>query len=161
MKTLRESLLDTSDVELNLEPIIKIDNWCKNNIRGTYEIDEKTLIINSPSSIAITNYKLTEFPSYIRFGTVRYGFYCKDCRSLTSLEGAPKEVGGSFVCRYCSSLASLEGAPKEVGGDFYCDYCSSLKSLEGAPKEVGGDFYCDYCSSLKSLEGSQIGRAHV
>jgi hypothetical protein len=38
-------------------------------------------------------------------------------------------------------LTSLEGAPKEVGGNFYCPN-NQLTSLEGAPKEVGGSFWC-------------------
>ena len=61
MKTLcehlYESLLDISDVETNVEPIAMIDNWCKDNIGGNYTIDEKTLTINSSSSITITNRK--------------------------------------------------------------------------------------------------------
>ena len=46
----------------------------------------------------------------------------------------------NFYC-YNNQLTSLEGAPKEVGRDFYCSY-NQLTSLEGAPKEVGRDFDC-------------------
>ena len=76
-----------------------------------------------------------------------------DCshNMLTSLEGAPKGVGGGFYC-YNNKLTSLEGAPKGVGGGFNCGY-NKLTSLEGAPKEVGGDFYC-YNNKLTSLEGA-------
>ena len=85
--------------------------------------------------------------------SIVYGdFDCLWCNNLTSLEGAPKEVGKSFDCSYCSKLESLEGAPKEVGGNFYCSKCSKLESLEGAPKEVGGDFDCRWCDNLTSLE---------
>ena len=73
---------------------------------------------------------------------IKNDFNCSNCNSLTSLKGAPKEVGRDFGCYNCTSLSSFEGAPKEVGGDFYCSYCTSLTSLEGAPKEVGGDFSC-------------------
>jgi hypothetical protein len=38
-------------------------------------------------------------------------------------------------------LTSLEGAPQEVGGGFYC-HNNKLTSLEGAPEKVGGGFYC-------------------
>ena len=156
MRTLYESLLDIDDVEsnLNLELITMIDNWCKDNIEGKYTINKKTLTINSPSSIKITNKELTEFPSYIHFGIVQGNSYCNKCTSLTSLEGAPKEVGTNFFCSNCTSLTSLEGAPEKISNDFYCNGCSSLKSLKGAPKEVGGDFYCSYCDSPKSLEGA-------
>ena len=58
-------------------------------------------------------------------------------------------VDWDFDCSYCSSLVSLEGAPKEVGGSFYCNGCESLTSLKGAPKEVGGWFDCSNCSILK------------
>lgn len=30
------------------------------------------------------------------------------------------KVDGIFSCTYCSSLTSLEGAPKKVGGNFNC-----------------------------------------
>ena len=77
-------------------------------------------------------------------------FNCSD-NQLTSLEGVPKSVGGNF---YCSSnqLTSLEGAPKSVGGDFDC-YNNNLTSLEGVPKSVGGNFYCSK-NQLTSLEGA-------
>ena len=48
-------------------------------------------------------------------------------------------VNGDFSCAN-NKLTSLKGAPKEVGGDFSCAH-NQLTSLEGAPKEVGGDFY--------------------
>jgi hypothetical protein len=76
-----------------------------------------------------------------------------DCRAnrLTSLEGAPKEVGGNFDCAK-NRLTSLEGAPKEVGGGFYCTN-NQLASLEGAPEKVGGTFDC-VNNQLTSLEGA-------
>ena len=132
MRTLYESLLDINDVETSVEQFLMVDKWCKDNIRGLYEIDEKTLTINSPGGIVITNRELVEFPSYIHFGTV-YDFNCNNCPSLKSLKGAPKKVVRNFYCSYCASLESLEGAPKEVGRDFYCNNCTSLKSLKGAP----------------------------
>ena len=61
-------------------------------------------------------------------------------QNLTSLEGAPEEVGGSFYC-YDNELTSLEGAPRIVGGDFSCSD-NKLTSLKGAPEKVGGRFWC-------------------
>ena len=141
MRTLYESLLDINDVETSAEPIAMIDNWCKDNISGNYTIDEKTLTINSSSSITITNHKLVEFPSYIRFGIVNRNFSCSDCTSLESLIGFPKKVGGDFWCDNCTSLKSLEGAPEKVEGVFSCNSCSSLTSLEGA--HANGEIYSD------------------
>ena len=130
MKTLRESLheslLDIKDVEASVDPtamtIMKIDDWCKDNVRGNYVINKKTLTINSSASITITNRELIEFPSYIHFGTVRINFSCDNCTSLKSLVGAPEKVGKNFSCANCTSLESLEGAPKEVGRAFYCKF---------------------------------------
>ena len=76
-----------------------------------------------------------------------------DCsgNQLTSLGGAPKKVGGYFEC-FKNRLTSLEGAPTEVGGRFDCSY-NQLTSLEGAPKEIGGWFDCSY-NQLTSLKGA-------
>ena len=77
------------------------------------------------------------------------GDFSCNSNNLTSLEGAPKEVGGSFSCN-SNNLTSLKGAPKEVGGSFSC-YSNRLTSLEGAPKEVGGDFYVDSIFTEKEI----------
>ena len=77
-------------------------------------------------------------------------FWC-DANQLTSLEGAPQIVGGSFSYSI-NQLTSLKGAPQIVGKDFNC-YDNQLTSLKGAPKEVGGSFYCSY-NQLTSLKGA-------
>lgn len=68
---------------------------------------------------------------------------------MTSLKGAPEEVGGSFTCSY-NKLTSLKGAPKEVYGYFDCSY-NKLTSLEGAPKKVACNFDCSDNPQLKEL----------
>ena len=78
------------------------------------------------------------------------GFYCQN-NKLTSLEGAPQTVGESFDCSY-NQLTSLEGVPQEVGGNFYCDK-NQLISLKGAPQKVGGNFGCSF-NQLSSLKGA-------
>ena len=143
-ESLRESLCEDFFDNAGGSAFKLIDSWCKNNIKGKYVIDEKTLTINSSSDIKIINRSLTEFPSYIHFGTVKGDFICSNCITLKSLKGVPKEVGEDFCCNYCNSLTSLEGAPAKVGGDFYCNDCASLKSLKGAPKEISGNLYCNY-----------------
>ena len=70
MKTLKESILDIDSVQSGIEPISLINEWCKENIWGTYKIDPKTLDINSNGSIRIINKQLTEIPGYIHFGRV-------------------------------------------------------------------------------------------
>lgn len=86
----------------------------------------------------------------IKFGKVTGNFYC-DYNKLTSLDGAPKEVGENFNCDV-NQLTSLRGAPKEIGASFYCNY-NQLVTLRGAPKEVAGNFYCNH-NQLITLEGS-------
>ena len=99
--------------------------------------------------VMLNDKKLTRIP--FNFRSITGSFYCNS-NNLTSLEGAPKKVGGSFYCSNNNNLTSLEGAPEEVGGHFYCNY-NNLTSLEGAPIEVGGDFYCNR-NNLTSLEGA-------
>ena len=61
---------------------------------------------------------------------------------LTSLKGAPKEVGGDFWCSY-NQLTSLEGAPREIGGGFDCSNNPDLHSLDDIG-EVTGKIYKDF-----------------
>ena len=86
----------------------------------------------------------------VDFGKITGDFDCSDL-GLTSLKGAPQEVGGYFDCSY-NQLTSLEGAPQEVGGDFSC-YYNYLTSLEGAPQTIGGGFSCSN-NKLTSLKGA-------
>ena len=86
----------------------------------------------------------------VDFGKITGDFDCSDL-GLTSLKGAPQEVGGYFDCSY-NQLTSLEGAPQEVGGDFHC-YWNELTSLEGAPQTIGGGFSCSN-NKLTSLKGA-------
>lgn len=88
--------------------------------------------------------------SGIKFGKVSSDFACPG-NDLTSLEGAPQEVGGSFYCDD-NKLTSLKGAPQEVGGNFWC-YYNKLTSLDGAPPKVGGSFDCSR-NELIDLKGA-------
>ena len=92
----------------------------------------------------------------IDFGKITGDFCCNESR-LTSLKGAPIEVGEKFDCSY-NRLTSLEGAPQRVGGSFDCGG-NQLTSLKGAPQEVGGGFWCDRNPDLHSLDG--IGKVGV
>ena len=85
----------------------------------------------------------------INFGEIKGDFDCSSLE-LTSLKGAPKEVGGRFKCSN-NYITSLEGSPRTVGRHFDCSD-NRLTSLKGAPKEVGGGFYCN-SNRLTSLRG--------
>ena len=73
-------------------------------------------VINSKSNITIRDTDLVDGKLPFKFGRVDGYFDCSDCSSLTSLEGAPQEVGRDFICSKCTSLTSLEGVPKKLGG---------------------------------------------
>ncbi len=60
-------------------------------------------------------------------------------KKLTSLEPYNLSdiiVTGYFWCSY-NKLTSLKGAPKQVGRNFFC-YGNKLTSLEGLPESIGG-----------------------
>ena len=86
----------------------------------------------------------------IDFGKITGDFCCNESR-LTSLKGAPIEVGEKFDCSY-NRLSSLEGAPQTVGESFDCGG-NQLTSLKGAPQTIERSFYC-YENQLTSLEGA-------
>ena len=153
-----EGLLDrVKNKEVNHKAII--DEFLKENydIRDSYTIKETKdgFIVDVKGNADVKNRNIVSLTNGLfEFGIVDGGFTCQGCKSLRTLEGAPKEVGGWFDCIECKSLTTLEGAPEKVGGTFYCDECKLLKSLEGAPKEVGVNFYCSNCKSLKSLKNA-------
>lgn len=94
------------------------------------------------------NFKdLTELPDLS--GVIVKGNFSCDYNYLTTLKGAPREVGGDFSC-VNNKLVSLEGAPEIVGGHFCCNF-NKLRTLEGAPRDVGESFHCEE-NLLKSLE---------
>ena len=135
-------------MELNKEQIEFLNKYTE----GKWTINEKTGLVDIEGDF-VCSYekyeKLTDFKG-VKFGVVTGSFYCHG-NSLTSLEGAPQEVGGHFNC-FNNKLTSLVGAPQKVEGSFDCHY-NSLESLEGAPQEVGGGFCCSN-NSLTSLEGA-------
>jgi hypothetical protein len=116
---------------------------------GSWTYNSKTGLVDVKGDFWCKGEKLKSLAG-IKFGKVSGYFDCSR-NNLTSLEGAPQEVGRSFRCKG-NKLTSLEGAPQEVGGDFYCTE-NRLTSLEGAPQKVGGDFYCTE-NRLTSLEGA-------
>jgi hypothetical protein len=114
--------------------------WLLNPSNGLVDVD---------GDVYCENQKLENMKG-VSFGRVRGNFSCS-YNEITSLGGAPQEVGGSFSC-LANNLTSLEGAPQVVGVNFNCSG-NKLTSLEGAPQEVGGNFNCSY-NKLTSLEGA-------
>ena len=102
-----------------------------------WEFDPGTGLVNIKGDFDCSWGGLTDFKG-VRFGVIEGSFYCQN-NKLTSLEGAPKEVGKYFNCSD-NKLTSLEGAPQKVGKTFYCSY-NKLTSLDGLPQGFDGDFY--------------------
>jgi len=115
-------------------------------INDPYTINEDGSI-DVDGDVELGHRNLTKIP--FKFRHIHGSFYCYDNR-LTSLEGAPINVGGVFDCGY-NELTSLDGAPNSVGSVFRCDY-NKLASLDGAPNFVGGTFRCCFNLNLPYSE---------
>ena len=159
MKSLKfhfESLLDDEDIFYGANSDKKvIERW----IRDNYRICDKLTIsddfvVYCKGHVFVNNKSITSLTNGLfRWGNVEGNFTC-GYTQITSLEGAPKEVGKNFDCSGCNNLKTLGGAPEKVGGDFWCNACGGLETLEGAPEKVGGEFECSGCNNLKTLEGA-------
>ena len=128
MKSLYESIL--SSTHAGKTSIIKA--WLDENNIKNYTINDKGEV-DVDGDVHLSGLGLTEFPSFIQFGTVKWNFFCNN-NNLTTLKGAPKKVGLGFYCSF-NNLTTLEGAPKEVGWDFNCSD-NNLTSLKGAPRKA-------------------------
>ena len=129
--------------------------WLDKCTRGKWTLNPQTGLVDVNGSFYCNNQNLTDFKG-VRFGVVTWIFVCSD-NELTSLGGAPQEVGVDFNCSY-NNLTSLKDAPQEVGRDFHC-YANELTSLKDAPQKVVGSFWC-YNNELTSLEDApqEVGR---
>ena len=157
------ALKHVDTIKTNLETLAKLEETeiRKHVVNGIYKGDIKIkskYVLPNLSDIIVTGdfrcsyNNLTSLEGAPK--EVGDWFDCSHNNQLISLEYAPKKVGGSFECSYNDQLTSLEGAPKEVVGNFNCSTNNQLTSLEGAPKKVGVEFNCSYNNQLTSLEGA-------
>jgi len=116
---------------------------------GTWTLNPKTGLVDVDGGFNCSYQRLKGFKE-VKFGKVTGSFWCNN-NQLTSLVGAPQEVGDHFLCED-NQLTSLEGAPQKVGWSFSCKD-NQLTSLVGAPHKVGDDFLCDN-NRLTSLVGA-------
>ena len=123
--------------------------WLDSCTRGTWTLNPQTGLVDVKGHFNCSEQGLTDFKG-VRFGVVSGDFYCYGNR-LTTLEGAPQEIGGYFYCEN-NRLTSLVGAPQRVRGSFKCTN-NQLTSLEGAPQSVGQAFNCSN-NQLTSLVGA-------
>ena len=92
-------------------------------------------------NVNLTNLYLKRLPDILKDITVDGNFGC-NYNNLTSLEGAPSNVGGFFHCGH-NKLISLIGAPKSVGGHFHC-FDNSVQFTEAQGRaicDVKGNVY--------------------
>ena len=130
MKSLKEymteGLLDrVKNKEVDHTAIVKEFLEANYKFRRSYSIKEinNKLVVDVKDDIWVKNKDITLLTNRLfEFGTVSGDFKCDGCKSLRTLEGAPKEVGRDFNCSYCKSLTSLEGSPEKVCGDFRRKY---------------------------------------
>jgi len=101
-----------------------IENYTIND--GMVDVDDH---------VRLDSLGLTDIP--LNFNIVSGHFFCT-ANELTSLKGAPKEVGGVFHCDE-NKLTSLEGCPDIIGSDLYAQN-NKLTTLEGCPDKVGRNF---------------------
>jgi hypothetical protein len=90
------------------------------------------------------------------------GFFKCSSNALTSLEGCPKEVGGTFDISRNFSLTSLEYSPVKVGGHYNAANCGLL-NLDHCPDIVGSNFNIAGNKKLQNLIGGpkQIGTQSI
>ena len=108
MKTLKEYIIEgILDIEDNIENLnVKslIEDFIKENYEIKYEkpqIKKKgdKYIVSTKGDVFVINENITELTNGLfEWGEVK-GFYCANCTSLKSLNGAPKKVGEYFNCR--------------------------------------------------------------
>ena len=144
MKNLKTYRMFESSVALTPEQI----EWLDECTNVTWQLNPQTGLVDVEGSFDCRGQGLRDFKG-VRFGDVGGYFRCSE-NQLTSLDGAPQEVG-NFYC-HNNQLTTLEGAPQKVGVDFICSN-NQLTSLEGAPQKVGVGFNCSN-NQLTSLEGA-------
>ena len=60
-----------------------------------------------------------------------------DLTSLTNGDFIWTKVGRGFDISYMSNLETLEGMPREVGGSLWMNHCPRVRLLDGFPEKVG------------------------
>ena len=75
----------------------RIQEFIDNQTGSEYIYITDDNVINSKKSIVISDTDLINGKLPFKFGRVDGDFDCYKCTSLTSLEGAPQEVGGKII----------------------------------------------------------------
>ena len=75
----------------------RIQEFINNQPESEYIYITDDNVINSKKSIVISDTDLVNGKLPFKFGRVGGDFDCRECTSLTSLEGAPKKIGGKII----------------------------------------------------------------
>jgi hypothetical protein len=70
------------------------------------------------------------------FARIRYDKR-KELTSVTNGDFVWTKVDGGFDISWMDNLETLEGMPREIGGSLWLNNCPKLKSLDGFPEKVG------------------------
>ena len=71
-------------------------------------------------------------------GLVRIKYNKKnDLTTLTNGDFVWTKVDSGFDISYMSNLETLEGMPREIGGSLWMTHCPNVRSLDGFPEKVG------------------------
>lgn len=114
----------------------EIHKICKKYKIKNYTISDG--VVDVDGYVDFFGNRLSKLP--LKFGVVKYWFNCS-FNKLTSLEGAPREVGGYFDCSF-NQLTSLKGAPLKVSR-----FCCSNN-----PKELSYEKYLLKMTRLNKLK---------
>ena len=99
-----------------------IESWCE-------EMGIENYTINLKGEIDVNGGVLLQYKSFkelpYKFGTIDGYFSIRNCKNLTSLKNCPDYIINDhmFDMDDCLQVDSLEGCPKEVGGTFFCRKC--------------------------------------
>jgi 2'-5' RNA ligase len=147
LKFFSVTLEEISSKTISSEQKIKLN---QDNFRK--EIEKQIVGDAINGNINLFNKKLTKITDIFDFSKYKVvgNFHCSN-NQLTSLVGAPREVGGNFYCDE-NKLTSLKGSPEKVGKNFHCSK-NQLTTLEGSPEKVGWSFICNN-NQLTSLVGA-------
>ena len=102
-------------------------NWL-DKCTDRWMLIEKTGLVDVYGHFDCSFQRLSDFKG-VKFGWVEDGFYCQKNR-LTSLEGAPKHVGGTFDCRFnlVSEKTLMKIFTKMYNGDSFVIAAASLRN---------------------------------
>ena len=122
-------------------------SWLDNCTKGTWQLNPATGLVDVGGDFDCSEQGLRDFKG-VRFGVVEGDFRC-GFNLITSLNGAPLEVGGGFYCNH-NQLTTMDGCPRKIGDRIVCSH-NRLVSVDGVPQELSF-FDCAY-NRLTTLVG--------